>query len=64
MEFVKIFTGYLHRKMLCFVPVKYRRKLRRKLEEFQAVLQRNRIHIFRFGNLCKKGTSQNAKSML
>lgn len=60
MEFVKIFTGYLHRKMLCFVPVKYRRKL----EEFQAVLQRNRIHIFRFGNLCKKGTSQNAESML
>ena len=60
MEFVKIFTGYLHRKMLCFVPVKYRRKL----EEFQAVLQRNRIHIFCFGNLCKKGTSQNAKSML
>ena len=60
MEFVKIFTGYLHRKMLCFVPVKYRRKL----EEFQAVLQRNRIHIFRFGNLCKKGTSRNAESML
>lgn len=22
MEFVKIFTGYLHRKMLCFVFVK------------------------------------------
>ncbi|WP_455523170.1 hypothetical protein, partial [Ruminococcus sp.] len=24
----------------------------------------NRIHIFHFGNLCKKGTSQNTKSML
>ena len=45
MEFVKIFTGYLHRKMLYFSPS-------------------NRIHIFHFGNLCKKGTSQNAKSML
>lgn len=61
MEFVKIFTGYLHRKMLCFVPVKYRRNreenwrnFRQSCKETESTFFASEICAKRHFTKCKK----------